>query len=125
MTSASRKTYDEYLGHIVLDMMTNAVATTLTLSNITQMLSAIATDDTGSPLFPDDDITIALGQLVEADILHHDDPHYVVPTKTTNFRDAQQALEGSVMWKCKTISGYAPLVLKAMHDKKKSGFSEI
>lgn len=122
--SSLRKTYDEYLGHIVLNMMADSAATTFTLPDISQMLGKIAADESGAHLFPAEDITIALEQLVGADILHHDDPHYVITTKTVTFCDEQHILEGSVMWKCKTIGGYAPLVLKAMHDKKMAGFTD-
>lgn len=122
--SSLRKTYDEYLGHIVLNMMADSAVTIFTLSDIENILGEIAADDSGMHLFPDADIAIALEQLVAADILHHDAPHYVITTKTVTFCDEQHILEGSVMWKCKTIGGYAPLVLKAMHDKKMAGFTD-
>ncbi len=134
MTDASlRSTYFEYLAHIALTLMVDEVTRThahfIPLTRITDIIADIAADNDGDGLFPDEDVIEALTQLITQDIIapldhpEHGTSYHVVGNAKA-FLESQLLVEGSTIWKCRTLPGYMGMVLQAMHEKKLAGFTE-
>lgn len=134
MSDASlRSTYFEYLAHIALTLMVDEVTRThahfIPLTRITDIIADIAVDTDGDGLFPSEDIADALALMVAQDIIapldhpEHGASYHVVGNAKA-FMESQLLVEGSTIWKCKTLPGYMGMVLQAMHEKKLAGFME-
>ena len=127
-----RDTYYEYLGHIALTLMIDDTSRShahfVSLTRLTDIMGDIAKDADGDGLIPSEDIAAALAVLIEKDILAPLDhpeqgPSYHVVGPAKAFIEAQMLVEGSTIWKCKSLPGYMQMVLQAMHEKKQQSFS--